>query len=129
MASTTPAAPRGTTPAASSLAAPAATPTAPEPDWPAQAADVIVEQVGKVRDKTTGPALKIARYVIFGAFATLLGTVALLLFVIGAVRALDVYLPDAAFGETHMWAAHSLLGALFVLGGLLTSRKMRGAKD
>lgn len=121
MASTSPATP----PSASSLAAPAATPTASEPDWPAQAADAIVEQVGKVRDKTTGPALKVARYVIFGAFATILGAVAFVIFVIGAVRALDAYLPDAVFGETHMWAAHSILGAVFVLAGLVTSRKMR----
>ncbi len=100
-------------------------PTLSQPDWPAQAADAIVTQVGKVRDKTTGPALKIARYVIFAAFAVLLGTVAAIIFVIGAVRALDVYLPDAVFGETHTWAAHTILGLVFVLLGLVTSRKMR----
>ena len=111
--------------ATTSPASPTA-PTAPEPDWPAQAADAIVEQVGKVRDRTTGPAIKFSGYVVFGAFATLLGTVALLLFVIGAVRALDVYLPDAVFGETHTWAAHTILGALLVLAGLFTSRKMKG---
>lgn len=101
-------------------------PTVPEPDWPSQAADAIVTQVGKVRDRTTGPAIKFSGYVVFGAFATLLGTVALLLFVIGAVRALDVYLPDAVFGETHTWAAHTILGAVLVLAGLVTSRKMKG---
>lgn len=100
-------------------------PTVQEPDWPAQAADAVVDQVGRIRDRTTGPALKVARYVIFAAFAVLLGTVALVVFVIGAVRALDVYLPDALFGETHTWAAHSLLGLVFVVAGLLTSRKMR----
>lgn len=100
-------------------------PTATEPDWPAQAADAIVDQVGKIRDRTTGPAIKFSGYVVFGAFATLLGTVAFLLFVIGAVRLLDVYLPDAVFGETHMWAAYTILGTIFLLAGLLTSRKMR----
>ena len=102
-----------------------APPTVEPPDWPAQAADAIVEQVAKVRDRTTGPALTAARYTIFGAFAALLGTVALIIFVIGAVRALDVYLPDAVFGETHTWAAHTILGAVFVIAGLITSRKMR----
>ncbi len=111
---------------ATTTPAPPPAPTAAEPDWPAQAADAIVEQVGKVRDRTTGPAIKIAGYVVFGAFATLLGTVILILFVIGAVRALDVYLPDAVFGETHTWAAHSILGTILVLAGLLTSRKMKG---
>lgn len=114
MASTTP---------ASSAPTPA---TADGPDWPAQAADAIVEQVGKVRDRTTGPAIKISGYIVFGAFAALLGTVAFVLFLLGAFRALDAYLPDAVFGEEHTWAAHSILGALLVLGGLLTSRKMKG---
>lgn len=104
-------------------------PTASEPDWPVQAADAIVEQVGRVRAKTTGPALKVARYVIFGAFATILGTVALVIFLVGAVRALDVYLPDALFGETHTWAAHTVLGTALVLCGLFTSRKMRRSTD
>ena len=104
-------------------------PTPTKPDWPAQAADAIVEQVGKVRDKTTGPAIKAARYIVFGAFAIFLGTVALIVFVIGAVRALDAYLPSAVFGETHTWAAHSILGLVLVLAGAITSRKMRQRDD
>jgi hypothetical protein len=102
---------------------------ADEKDWPAQAADAIVEQVGKVRDRTTGPAVRISGYIVFGAFATLLGSVALVLFLIGAFRLIDAYLPDAVFGEEHTWAAHSILGALLVLGGLATSRKMKGERS
>lgn len=117
MASTSPATPP-----------PAPVPVAEQHDWPAQAADAIVEQVGKVRDRTTGPAVRVAGYVVFGAFATLLGTVALILFLIGAFRALDAYLPSAVFGDDHTWAAHTILGAILVLGGLLTSRKMKGDK-
>jgi len=106
---------------------PATSPAAvEEKDWPAQAADAIVEQVGKVRDRTTGPAVRIAGYVVFGAFAVLLGSVALVLLLIGAFRALDAYLPDAVFGEEHTWAAHTVLGSLLVLAGLVTSRKMKG---
>lgn len=101
--------------------------SADTPDWPAQAADAIVEQVGKVRDRTTGPAVKISGYLVFGAFAVLLGSVAFVLLLIGAFRALDAYLPDAVFGEEHTWAAHSILGAILVLGGLFTSRKMKGS--
>ena len=109
-----------------SVAAPRA--AADQPDWPAQAADAIVDQVGKVRDRTTGPAIKISGYLVFGAFAVLLGTVALVLLLIGAFRALVVYLPDAVFGEDHTWAAYTILGAVLVLGGLFTSRKMKDSK-
>src|SRR3546814_3029616 len=113
--------------ASTSPASSAPTPAAADtPDWPAQAADAIVEQVGKVRDRTAGPAIKISGYVVFGAFAILLGTVAFVLFLIGTFRLLDAYLPSAVFGDEHTWAAHSILGAILALGGLLTSRKMKG---
>jgi len=114
-----------TTPASAATPTPA---VADHQDWPAQAADAIVAQVGKVRDRTTGPAVKFSGYVVFGAFATLLGSVAFVLLLIGAFRALDVYLPDAVFGEEHTWAAHTVLGTVLVLGGLLTSRKMKGER-
>jgi hypothetical protein len=119
MAQTTPASP----------AAPSVPAVTDQQDWPAQAADAIVEQVGKVRDRTTGPAIKASGYIVFGAFATLLGTVALVLFLIGAFRALDAYLPDAVFGEEHTWAAHTILGTVLVLAGLGTSRKMKGGRS
>lgn len=91
-------------------------------DWPAQATEAIVEQVGRIRDKTTGPARTAATWVVFTAFAVSLGTVALVIFLVGAVRALDAYLPDEVFGETHMWAAHTILGAVLLLVGLVLFR-------
>ncbi|MGK2928330.1 MAG: hypothetical protein ACSLFO_02005 [Acidimicrobiales bacterium] len=113
-----------TSPATPPSASP--TPASVDRDWPAKATETIVEQVGKIRDKTTGPALKVARYAVFAAFAVSLGTVALIIFVIGAVRALDVYLPDAVFGETHTWAAHSIIGLVLLLAGLVIfARKAR----
>ncbi len=109
MAKTSPATPTPANPAD-------ADPTAK--DWPAQATDTIVTQVGNIRDKTTGPILKVARYAVFAAFAASLGTVALIILAIGAVRALDNYLPNEVFGETHTWAAHSIIGAVLLLVGL-----------
>ena len=45
---------------------------------------------------------------------------------ISAVRALDVYLPDAAFGHRHTWLAHVIVGALFSVAGMvLWSRRTR----
>lgn len=93
--------------------------SADEKDWPSQATDAIVEQVTKIRDKTTGPARTAAKWAVFGAFAISLGTVALIILVIGAVRALDNYLPSSVFGETHTWAAHSILGAILLVVGLV----------
>lgn len=99
-------------------------------DWPAQATETIVTQVGNIRDKTTGPVLKGVRYAVYAAFAVGLGTVALVILVIGSVRALDNYLPSSVFGESHTWAAHSIIGAvLFTVGFVLFFWKARTKPD
>ena len=86
-------------------------------DWPAQAADTIERVVGSVRDKTTGPAITVARWIVYGTFALVVGSMVAILLAIASVRLLDVYLPDAWVGEDHTWVAHLLVGALFTLVG------------
>jgi uncharacterized iron-regulated membrane protein len=88
-------------------------------------ADSIEGFVGAVRDKTTGPALTVARAVVYGTFAGVVALAAVVLFVIAAVRVLDVYLPAAVFGEDHTWLAHLLLGLLFTIAGLVLWLKRR----
>lgn len=95
-------------------------------DWPVQAADTIERVVGSVRDKTTGPAISIARWVVYGTFALIVGTVVAVLLAIGAVRALDAYLPDSLFGEDHTWAAHLIVGLLFCAAGMVAWSKRSG---
>jgi hypothetical protein len=90
-------------------------------DWPAQAADAIVDTVAKVRDATTGPVLKVARGVVYGTAIAILGLTALILLVAGAIRALDAYLP----GE--VWSAYLLLGVLFTALGLFLWSRRRPA--
>lgn len=117
----------------SSGSSPRRDPRAPEPpasgaarasDWPAQAADTIERVVGSVRDKTTGPAITAARWIVYGTFALLVGSIVGVLLAISAVRALDAYLPDAWFGSDHTWVAHLLVGATFTgFGMALWSRR------
>ncbi len=108
-------------------------PPAPSPserDWPAQAADTIERVLGSVRDKTTGPALTGARAVVYGTFAALVGTACLVVLIIAAVRLLNSYLPDAVFGESHMWASYLILGLVFVIaGGVLWGRRHAARED
>jgi hypothetical protein len=95
-------------------------------DWPAQAADAIERTVGAVRDRTTGPAITVARGLVYGTFALLVGTVVVVVLAIAAVRALDAYLPDAVVGEDHTWAAHLVVGLILSIAGmLLWSRRTR----
>ncbi len=96
-------------------------------DWPAQAAETIERVVGTIRDMTTGRAITGARVLVYGTFALLVGTVVAVLVAISAVRALDVYLPDAVFGEDHTWAAHLIVGGVFTIGGMaLWAQRSRG---
>jgi hypothetical protein len=97
----------------------AASPAQPSGDWAAQAADTIERAVGNVRDRTTGPAITVARAVVYGTFAVLVGMAALVLATIGAVRLIDNYLPSAVFGEDHMWATYLIIGLVFVIAGVV----------
>jgi hypothetical protein len=98
-------------------------------DWPAQFADTIVNAVGSVRDKTTGPALTVARAAVYGSFAAIVGCAAVVLLVIAGVRFIDSYLPDAIFGETHTWAAHMIIGLLLSIAGLVLWMRRRSGSE
>lgn len=100
---------------------PTGAPAAPttDGDWPAQAADTIERFVGTVREKTTGPALTVARGIVYGTFAALVGTAVAVLAIIGAVRLLNNALPDAVFGDEHMWATYLILGLVFLIAGIV----------
>lgn len=87
-------------------------------DWPAQAADAIVDLVGVVRDKTTGPITRAARAVVFGLFAALVAVAVTVLAIIALIRLLDEVLPSG------VWLAYLLLGLVFVgLGGLVYRKR------
>ncbi len=86
-------------------------------DWPAKAADAIVNVVGSVRDRTTGPITTIARGIVFGFFAVVLGITVAVLVIIFAIRLLDVILPSG------VWLAYLVLGIVFLIAGALVFRK------
>ena len=80
-------------------------------DWAVQAADTVERLVGTVSEKTTGPLTTIARALVFGLLAAILGVAVVVLFVILLVRVLDIWLK--------IWAAYAILGGIFTVAGLL----------
>lgn len=86
-------------------------------DWPAQAADTIVETVDKVRDKTTRPAQVAARAVVYGLLGAVVGTIAVVLLLIGLVRALDNWAP----GE--IWTKYAGIAVVFTVAGIVALRR------
>lgn len=97
-------------------------------DWPAQAADMIVRVVGQVRDKTTGPVLTVARGVVYGLLAALLGGTAAVLVAIAAVRGIDEAI-EGIVDSRETWAAHLLVGLVFTLAGMLLWSKRRAPDE
>jgi hypothetical protein len=91
-------------------------------DWTVQAADTVERVVGAVRDKTAVPLTTIARAVVYGLVAAIMGIAALTLVAVGLVRAVNAYVPE------EVWAAHLIVGGIFTLAGLLLLRKANRPK-
>src|SRR4249920_518293 len=92
----------------------------PAPDWAARTADSIERVVTTIRDRTTKPVLIAGRAVVFGLLAAIVGIAAVVLLSIIVVRVL-VILTDRA------WLGELILGALFVIAGLVLLRLRRAA--
>ena len=98
---------------------------APRSDWTVQAADTIESVVGSVRSKTADPLVTVARGLVYGLLAAIVGTMALVLVAVAAVRVLDVYLPWHP-QDRRVWSADLIMGGVFVLAGMfLWSRRRR----
>lgn len=106
-----------------------ATPASSGSDWPTQATDTIVNLVDTVREKTTGPATTAVRGAVYGLLIAIVGTAALVLFLVLLVRGIDILVQvilDAVNLERagrSIWIAHTLTGLMFLLPGILVWRK------
>lgn len=92
-------------------------------DWTTQAADTVERVVGGIRDKTTVPLTTVARALVFGLLAAVMGVAALVLVAIALVRILDTYLPG------NVWAAHLLVGGIFTAAGGFLLRKATASRE
>jgi vacuolar-type H+-ATPase subunit I/STV1 len=90
-------------------------------DWPAQAADLVVNTVDAVRDRTTGTILSIARVTVFGLLVVLLGLVMVVMAIVLLVRLLDAILPSS------VWLPYLVLGLASLFGGFLVFRRRHPA--
>jgi hypothetical protein len=91
---------------------PSAAPARPESDWAAEVADRIDAAVAKVRANTSDRLVGVARMVVFGLLAAVMGITALVLVLILFFRLLAI-IPGP------VWIPYVSLGAIFVLVGLL----------
>ena len=98
--------------------------TSPEPsgmvpaEWPAQAADAIVDAIGKVRDKTTKPAITAARALVYGVLIAVVGLVAAIVLIALIVRLFANYV-----GNEWVFVPYAGLGVIFAVAGAVLLRR------
>lgn len=98
--------------------------TGAEPDWTDQVADYIVDTVDQVRAKTTAPAFKAARGVVYGVLIAFLAVMVVILLSVAAFRALDYVIPG------HVWISYLIVGGVYCLVGVaLWSQRGRARLD
>ena len=94
-------------------------------DWPKQVTDQIVSTVDDIRDKTTGPAIKISRSVVYGLTACFLLLLSVPFFVIGTNRGLieifDTWIVSDR--SSAVWIVYLITGVLWLIIGLVFWRK------
>ena len=87
-------------------------------DWTTDLLDRLDHYIEVVRSNTTDRLVKIARLLVYGLIAAILGTMAGIVALIAVIRILDVVLPR------EVWLPYVLLGAIFLgLGLFLWSKK------
>jgi len=96
--------------------------TAPADEWPVRATDTVIRVVGTVHEKTTGPITTVARAVVYGLAAAILGLTALVLASVLAIRLITI-IPFVG----DVWVAYVALGLVFTVAGLFLWRKANAA--
>ena len=91
---------------------PAPVPSTDESDWTDQVADLIVDVVDRVHDRTTGPLLQLSRWLVYGTLALFVGAVLAILGIILTGRLLAQLPFD-------IWIAYVAIGAGLTAVGLL----------
>ena len=86
-------------------------------EWPAQAADAVVDVIAKVRDKTAKPATTAARGLVYGIIVAVVGSIAAILMLVLVIRLANNYIPG------QIWTVYLGISVLFTIAGVLLVRK------
>lgn len=96
-------------------------PTDSSPDWPQQATETIVGLVDNVKHKTTQPATKAARGLVYGMVIVILGVPAVIMMLVGIVHLLNMVSTDVL--GLGVWLVYLVLGLIFSIAGWVLWRK------
>lgn len=94
-------------------------------DWATDVTETIERAIDQVRDKAVVPLQTIARAIVYGLLASIVGIAALVIFSILFVRFLYIYLGNIPGAPDGVWLADLVAGAIFVIAGLFLMNKSR----
>lgn len=100
-----------------------------DPSWPGQLADRIVGVVGTVRDRATSPIVTVARGVVYGLLAGLLGVMAVVLALIALTRGLQALFDLFLSWDRAVYLSYLVLGGILCIVGALLMAKRYAADD
>lgn len=90
------------------------------PDWPQQATETIVGFVDNVKHKTTNPATKAVRGIVYGIVIVILGVPAIIMLLVGIVHLFNQAAVSVGLG---VWLVYLVLGLIFTVAGWILWRK------
>ena len=95
-----------------------------DPNWAADLADTVERVVGTVHDKTTKPLVTVARALVYGLLAAIVGLAALVLFVVMLTRGLQEFLDWVKVRRSAaVYISYLAVGGIFSAAGLFFLRK------
>ena len=86
-------------------------------DWTKDLLDRLDHYIDVVRSNTTDRLVKVARVLVFGVIALILGSMAGIIALITLIRVLDIVLPR------EVWLPYMVLGSIFLVAGLFAWSK------
>jgi hypothetical protein len=90
----------------------------PKSDWVTDATELIEGAIDQIRDKAVVPLTTVARGIVYGLLAGIVGLAALVLFAILFARVLIIYIGNIPGAPDGVWLPYLIAGAIFVGLGL-----------
>jgi uncharacterized membrane protein len=98
-----------------------------DPNWATETTDKIVSVIDTVRAQTTQKVIYAARGAVFGVIAALLGTLIVVIALVGLMRGIQSLLELAVGWDRAVYLSYFIVGGILSLLGLVLFRKRNTA--
>lgn len=98
-----------------------------DPNWATETTDKLVSLIDNVRSQTTQKLVYAARGAVFGVIAVMLGTLIVVVAIVGLLRGVQSLLELAVDWDRAVYISYLVVGAIFSLVGLVLFRKRNSA--